>query len=153
MQSVPYFPRNDVTTLERSQACYIFIYIDSDRGCAIAQKVSVRPRCIVGSLCVILQNQNLQNFLPAGSSTFPLSFPVLPVVHAGLPQWTYMMSQCREAVSLIYLRLIFSSIWFLSFFLYLTLRFPLQIPTRFHLLVLRHRIWGVVRVIRAWCSL
>jgi hypothetical protein len=27
---VPYFPRNDVTTLERSQACYIFIYIEEE---------------------------------------------------------------------------------------------------------------------------
>jgi hypothetical protein len=33
MQSVPYFPRNDVTTLERSQACYIFIYIDRYIDC------------------------------------------------------------------------------------------------------------------------
>jgi hypothetical protein len=52
MQSVPYFPRNDVTNQERSQTCYIFIYIEEDRYKRITYKMHlVCPwRKIAGSI-------------------------------------------------------------------------------------------------------
>jgi hypothetical protein len=54
MQSVPYFPRNDLTTLERSQTCYIFIYIDVEES---------RPPLWSSSQSSWLQNGDILCFL------------------------------------------------------------------------------------------
>jgi hypothetical protein len=58
------------------------------------------PRCIVESPCVTL-TESLRDRISSelALSLFPLPFPVLSAIHAGLTQWTNVRSQCRERQS------------------------------------------------------